>query len=109
MANASTGIEETSLERMEALLSHSAMGVHVLFDNKSIADVLKDVKDDKDFYSFDKMKKVQDVMTELIAKKTYFEKMAYLQALDPESYQILVRAYFHIVENTVRANHEHSH
>ncbi|WP_413944807.1 hypothetical protein [Bdellovibrio sp. HCB-162] len=94
---------------MEALLSHSAMGVHVLFDNKSIADVLKEVKDDKDFYSFDKMKKVQDVMTELIAKKSYFEKMAYLQALDPESYQMLVRAYFHIVENTVRANNEHKH
>ncbi|WP_291515545.1 hypothetical protein [Bdellovibrio sp. ArHS] len=102
-------IEETSLERMEALLSHSAMGVHVLFDNKEIAEVLKEVKDDKDFYSFDKMKKVQDVMTELIAKKTYFEKMAYLQALDSESYQMLVRAYFHIVENTVRANNEHKH
>ncbi len=102
-------IEETSLERMEALLSHSAMGVHVLFDNKDIAEVLRDVKDDKDFYSFEKMKKVQDVMTELIAKKTYFEKVAYLQTLDQESYQMLVRAYFHIVENTVRANHEHSH
>ena len=102
-------IEETSLERMEALLSHSAMGVHVLFDNKDIAEVLRDVKDDKDFYSFEKMKKVQDVMTELIAKKTYFEKVAYLQTLDNESYQMLVRAYFHIVENTVRANHEHSH
>ena len=94
---------------MEALLSHSAMGVHVLFENKDIAEVLRDVKDDKDFYSFEKMKKVQDVMTELIAKKTYFEKVAYLQTLDQESYQMLVRAYFHIVENTVRANHEHSH
>ena len=62
-------LEETSLERMEALLSHSAMGVHVLFDNKSIATVLKEVADDKGFYSFDKMKKVQDVMTELIRKK----------------------------------------
>lgn len=102
-------LEETSLERMEALLSYSAMGVHVLFDNQSIAKVLKDTNDDKDFYSFDKMKKVQDVMTELIARKTYFEKMAYLQALDKESYEMLIRAYFHIVENTVRANHEHSH
>ncbi len=102
-------LEETSLERMEALLSYSAMGVHVLFDNQSIAKVLKDANDDKDFYSFDKMKKVQDVMTELIARKTYFEKMAYLQALDKESYEMLIRAYFHIVENTVRANHEHSH
>lgn len=99
-------IDETNLERMEALLSHSAMGVHVLFDNDSIAEVLREVKDDTDFYSFDKMKKVQDVMTELITKKTYFEKMAYLQALEPEAYNMLVRAYFHIVENTVRANNE---
>ena len=102
-------LEEKSLERMEALLSHSAMGVHVLFDNKEIAQVLKEVQDDKDFYCFEKMKKVQDVMTELIARRTYFEKMSYLQTLDPESYQMLVRAYFHIVENTVRANFNHCH
>lgn len=100
---------EKSLERMEALLSHSALGVHVLFDNKSIAAVLRGVKDDKDFYNFDKMKKVQDVMTELIAKKTYFEKVSFLQALDSESFHMLVRAYFHIVENTVRANNELKH
>lgn len=102
-------IEETSLQRMEALLSHSAMGVHVLFDNHSIATALREVTDDKDFYSFDKMKKVQDVMTALIAKPTYIEKRAYLQTLHPEDYQMLVRAYFHIVENTVRANHELGH
>jgi hypothetical protein len=102
-------IEEKSLERMEALLSHSAMGVHVLFDNKSIAEVLRQVKDDKDFYDFNKMKKVQDVMTELIAKRTYIEKVAYLKSLDQESFEMLVRAYFHIVENTVRANHDLSH
>lgn len=85
------------------------MGVHALFDNKSIAEALARVKDDKDFYDLDKMKKVQDVMTELIAKKTYFEKMAFLNSLDPEAYTMLVRAYFHIVENTVRANHENLH
>lgn len=102
-------IEEKSLERMEALLSHSALGIHVLFENKSIADALKQVKDDKDFYDFDKMKKVQDAMTELIAKKSYVEKIAFLQSLDGESFQMLIRAYFHIVENTVRANHEFHH
>ena len=100
---------EKDLEKMEALLSHSALGVHVLFDNKSIADVLKGVKDDKDFYNFEKMKKVQDVMTELIAKKTYFEKVSFLRGLDEESYHMLIRAYFHIVENTVRANYELRH
>jgi hypothetical protein len=102
-------IEEKSLERMEALLSHSALGIHVLFENRSIADALREVKDDKDFYDFDKMKKVQDVMTELIAKKTYFEKVAYLRSLEVEAFQMVVRAYFHIVENTVRATHEFPH
>ncbi|HRO66586.1 MAG TPA: hypothetical protein PL182_03370 [Pseudobdellovibrionaceae bacterium] len=102
-------IEEKNLEKMESLLSHSAMGIHVLFENKSIADALREVKDDKDFYDFDKMKKVQDAMTELIAKKTYFEKVAYLRSLETDTYHMVVRAYFHIVENTVRANHEFQH
>ena len=102
-------IEEKSLERMEALLSNSALGVHVLFENKTIADALREVKDDKDFFDFDKMKRVQDVMTELIAKRTYFEKVAFLRSLDLDSYHMVVRAYFHIVENTVRATHEYQH
>lgn len=102
-------IEEKSLERMEALLSYSTLGVHVLFENRSIAEALKEVKDDKDFYDFNKMKKVQDVMTELIAKRTYLDKVEYLKSLDPEAFQMLVRAYFHIVENTIRATHEFHH
>lgn len=102
-------IEEKNLEKMESLLSHSAMGVHVLFENKSIADALREVKDDKDFYDFEKMKKVQDAMTELIAKKTYFEKIAFLRSLEMDTYHMVVRAYFHIVENTVRANHSFHH
>lgn len=102
-------IEEKNLERMESLLSHSALGVHVLFENSSIAEVLRVAKDDQDFFDVDKMKRVQNAMTELIAKKTYFEKVAYLRSLDEESFHMVVRAYFHIVENTVRATHEFQH
>lgn len=102
-------VEEKSLEHMEALLTQSAMGVHILFDNQAIANVLKQVTDDKDFLDYQKMKVVQDVMTELVAKKTYIDKLAYLNSLAPEAYQMLVRAYFHIVENTVRASHLHQH
>ena len=102
-------IQEKNLERMEALLAYSARGVHILFDNKSLADVLKDVKDDADFFNFDKMKKVQDVMTELIAKPTFLDKVSYLKTLDRESFEMVVRAYFHIVESTCRANHDLTH
>jgi hypothetical protein len=102
-------VDEKSLEQMEALLAHSARGVHVLFDNDSIARVLRNVRDDRDFSDLHKMKLVQDMMTELVAKKSFFEKMAYLRTLKGDSYDMLVRAYFHIVENTVRANHDLQH
>ncbi len=102
-------VNEKSLEDMEALLSHSALGVHILFDNSCIADALKAVKDDKDFHNIEKMKMVQDVMTELIKIKNYTDKLNYLRALTPDCYQMVIRAYFHIVENTVRATHTLNH
>lgn len=94
---------------MEALLKQSAQGFHVLFDNRAIAKALGNPPDEKEFFDFNKMKRIQDVMTELIAKPTYLEKMSYLQELDENSYQMLIRTYFHIVENTVRTNHLHHH
>lgn len=100
-------LQEKSLERMEALLKQSAMGIHILFDNESIASVMARTKDDRDFFDFNKMKRVQDVMTELVAKKTYVEKVSFVQDLDSESFDMLIRTYFHIVENTVRASTEH--
>jgi hypothetical protein len=101
--------QEKSLERMEALLRQSAMGIHILFQNREIASALKDSKNNSDFFDFKKMKIVQDVMTELIAKPTYYDKLAYINDLDAEAYQMLVRTYFHIVENNVRANSDHQH
>ena len=98
--------QEKSLERMEALLRQSAMGIHILFENRQIAGALKDQVGSADFFDLKKMKIVQDVMTELISKPSYIEKLAFINDLNPESYQMLVRTYFHIVENTVRANTE---
>ncbi len=94
---------------MEALLRHSALGVHILFDNEVIAKALKDGNCEKDFFDFGKMKKVQDSMTELIGKKSYFDKMDFLRQLDSESYEMLIRTYFHIVENAVRSANTESH
>jgi hypothetical protein len=93
--------QEQCLQNMEAILSQAAMGIHILFDHRVIADALKDVKDDKDFYEFDKMKKVQDILTELISKKNYFQKLAYIQSLEPNALKLVIRAYFHIIENNV--------
>lgn len=102
-------IEEKSIKQMESLLAQSAQGIHILFDTSSLKKVLSRPTNDKDFFDFNKMKKVQDMMTDLIAKPSYFEKMAFLRDLDLENYELLVRTYFHIVENTVRSAQDHKH
>lgn len=102
-------MQEKSLERMEALVRQSARGVHVLFDNVAIAQALGQRHDDSDFLDFQKMKRMQEVMTHLIARKSLPEKLSYLQDLDVSSYHMLIRTYFHLVEGTVRANSDIQH
>lgn len=103
---------------MEAILTQAAKGIHVLFDNKTIAEVLKldssqnnaqpksstipGNSADNEFYSFEQIKKVQNLMTELIAKKSYHDKISFLESLDRETYQLVVKAYLHIVENSLK-------
>lgn len=102
-------IEEKSLQQMEALLHHSTRGVHILFDNQTIARVLRAPTDQKVFSDVDNLKQVQDVLTKLIAKRSYNEKLAFLRELSPEKYEMLIRTYFHIVENTIRASTNQYH
>lgn len=92
-------IGEEHLKHMEFLLAHAAQGTHVLFDHEAIAEILKEPKDDKVFFNEQTMAKVQDVMTQLLLQKTYLEKMSYLNSLDRDTFEILVRSYFHMVEH----------
>jgi hypothetical protein len=59
--------------------------------------------------NIEKIKHVQDVLTQLIAKRSYTEKRAFLHSLDSVSLEALIRTYFHIVENTIRANTNQYH
>lgn len=94
-------LQEQHLKKMESILAQSALGVHILFNKQEITDAHKDIKDNSDFYDLKKMQQVQDVLTELISKKTYFQKLAYLQTLDRETLNMTIRAYFHIIENNI--------
>ena len=107
--NSNKKTREKDLERMEALLSQSAKGFHIIFDHSTLARVFREPHDDKDFLDVEKMRKVQDAMTGLVAQKTYYDKVSFVKSLPAESYRMLVRAYFHIVENSVRASTDHSH
>lgn len=104
-----SAIHETQLEKMESLLSQSAMGIHLLFPRNDITTALTQPGGDQDLYNFDKMKIVQDIMTELVAKKTYLDKASYLHSLPQSDYYLLIKAYFHIVEGSIRAHQDYNH
>lgn len=87
----------------------SMQGVHLLFDNKTIARILKTPTEKIDFFSFENMDRIQNLFTELIKRESIFAKLNYLESLDEESFEILLRTYFHIVDSTALSALELKH
>jgi hypothetical protein len=102
-------IEDSNLDAIESLLSMSIKGIHQLFNHADIAEILKKPTEEIDFFNFQNMDKIQDLFLELIQKKTFEEKKVFLDGLSKENYEIVLRAYFHIVENTAKATHDFKH
>ena len=95
--------EENNLEQIEYLLYQSTQGIHFMFDHAEAAKVLREAGDDCDFDSFSNSEKVQDMLSRFIQKSSLNEKRLYLETLGETEYKLLVRAYFHLVENTILA------
>lgn len=102
-------ISPEKLEQIEYLLSQSTQGIHLLFDNASIAKILKNPTENLDFFTVDNIKKVQGILTEFIERKTLTEKQDYLKRLDKTTYELLVRTYFNIVDNAVLESTPNKH
>jgi hypothetical protein len=102
-------IEHKNLEEIEYLLAQSTQGIHLLFDNPSIAKVFKKPSDDVDLFNFETVSRVQELFTDLIGKKSLYEKQMFLDTLKVEDFELLMRTYFHIVENTILASDNYKH
>jgi hypothetical protein len=100
---ASIRIDEKNLEEIERLLGQSLNGLHLLFENKKVAEVLKHPTESLDFFSIENQDRIQVLFTSLVQHESYFDKLCFLRELDEESYEILLRTYFHILDNTVMA------
>lgn len=104
-----TQLEPTTLDQIEYLLYQSTKGIHFLFDKKEIGSILKTPTDEVEFFSQNNIDKVQSLFNDFLNKKTIVEKQIYLSNLDKESFEILVRTYFHIVENSVNISRKQKH
>ncbi len=102
-------ISDQQLDQIEHLLQHSLNGLHILFDHKKVAEILKVPTESLDLFKDGNLSKIDHLFTNLVQKENLSLKHLYLESLDPESFEILLRAYFHIVDNTLRTTREWKH
>ena len=93
--------EKEHLYELEHLFSQSAKGIHLLFDNGTIADILREPAVSTDYFSPDNVTKVQAVLAEFVEQKSLAQKQIFLRQLPAETFELLVRTYFTIVENSI--------
>ena len=96
-------ISETHLDQIEHLLAQSMNGIHLLFSNVSIASILKTPTEDDELFNLENLDRIQDLFSELVSQESFEDKVQFLESLAPEPYELLVRTYFHIVENSLYA------
>lgn len=102
-------MEEHNLKQIELLLSQSLNGIHLLFDHQHIANILRIPTEELNLFECEKMELVQDLFNRLIEKNSFYEKQQFIDELDQESFEILVRTYFHIVDNTALIASSYQH
>lgn len=84
-------------------------GIHLLFDNETIARILKIPTEDLDLFHFRNLDKIQELFTEFVQHETLQEKRMWLESLDQDSFEMLLRTYFHIVDNSLFAADPNRH
>ena len=94
---------EGSVDQIEYLLHQSTQGLHFIFDHHDVANVLRKDDDGKPL-DIKLMDKVQVLLTGLLGKQTISEKRSYLESLTRKDYELLVKAYFQLVDKTILAN-----
>ena len=102
-------ISDSHLDQIEHLLAQSMNGIHLLFDNETIARILKTPTEEKELFQLSNLDKIQELFTDFVQKESFFEKQEYLQSLDQTSFELLLRTYFHIVDNSLFTSDSNRH
>ena len=102
-------VDETQIEDLENFLSQSLMGFHHLFEPEKIKDILQVPTEDLDFFNIENMQEIQTLITDLMDKPSLDDKRRYLEGLNKDRYEKVLRAYFHIVDSTLLASPTHKH
>lgn len=96
-------ISDHQLDQIEHLLQQSMNGLHILFDHHKVAEILRTPTESLDLFNPENLNRIDQLFAGLVQKENLSLKRLYLESLDPQSFEMLLRAYFHIVDNSLRA------
>jgi hypothetical protein len=104
-------VEETEIQELEKFFHQSMRGIHHLFDRDEISRIMKSSNEEKDvdFHKIENLDRIQKLMIELAKCPSLNDKRYFLEQLDPESYELVVRTYFQIVDSTLLSTNATKH
>ncbi|MEK7357910.1 MAG: hypothetical protein AAB250_15780 [Bdellovibrionota bacterium] len=101
---AAAKVSDQQVDQIEYLLYQSTQGLHFIFDHSEVAKVLKSKAPTEEPLTLQHMEKVQGLLSSLLDRKAIDEKKSFLESLSGEDYELLVRAYFQLVDKAILAN-----
>lgn len=107
MSKVEVYLNPEQVKNLKHILDQSEMGFHLLFDNKTIADIFQKDFSEDNFFQVENLKKVQDDLLKLLQFKSLVDKQEFVRCLSDENKERLIRAYFYIIENNMRQGEKH--
>lgn len=102
-------IQEENLASVEYLLAQSLKGHHIMFNADDIKLALGAPLNGILNFEYEDRDKVQEIFLEFLQRKSFKEKQNFLESLTICEREVLIKAYFNIVENTIKKCHSHKH
>ncbi len=95
-------IEPSQMQHIEYLIKQSLNGHHFLFEKNELSNILKSRPSlNINFHSEETRKEAHLLLCDLLSQHNLEDKKIFLKKLDPRQFEILVRTYFQVLENTI--------
>ena len=80
-------INQTQMKQLEVLLNQSTKGIHLLFDNDSLSEILQNPTEALEFFTVENLNKVQSLLGDFLQKQSLEDKIHFLRSLEKEDYE----------------------
>ena len=100
-------VNQDQLDQVKYLLKQSSLGNHLLFDEKTLRRIAPRIGQPET--RNERVEEAEQLLEQMILRPSLGSKRAFLEGLDPETYDEVARVYFNIVQNTAQENQGFSH